>query len=117
MQLESLRLLEDIRQAAELIRDFTGGRTLQDYTRDVMLRSAVERQFEIIGEALNRLARVDAATTSQIGDYQQIIAFRNVLIHRYDIVDDQVVWEAAQEELPTLHQKVEALLDQADDPP
>ena len=77
----------------------------------------MERQFEIIGEALNRLAKADPAAASRIGDYQQIIAFRNVLIHGYDIIDDQVVWEAVQGNLPTLQDKVQALLDQATDQP
>ncbi|MCH7808436.1 MAG: DUF86 domain-containing protein [Planctomycetes bacterium] len=117
MRLESLRLLEDIRQAAELICQFTAHRNLNGYTGDAMLRSAVERQFEIIGEALNRLAKSDAATASRIGDYQQIIAFRNVLIHGYDVVDDRVVWEAAQDKLPPLHAKVQAMLRQENDQP
>ena len=117
MRLESLKRLEDIRQAAELIRQFVAEHDLQDYVADPMLRSAVERQFEIIGEALNQLARFDAATATRVGDYQQIIGFRNVLIHRYDIVDDHVVWDAIQNKLPALHDKVRTLLDQATDQP
>lgn len=66
---------------------------------------------------MNRLAKSDPATASRIGDYQQIIALRNVLIHGYDIIGDQVVWEAVQDNLPTLQDKVQALLDQATDEP
>ena len=112
MRLESLELLEDIRQAADLIEQFTADRNLRDYTNDPMLRSAVERQFEIIGEALNRLAKSDAATVGRIGDYRQVIAFRNVLIHGYDAVEDQVVWDAARNKLPTLNALVRTLLDE-----
>ena len=110
MRLESLKLLEDIRQAAARIRQFTTDRDRQDYTDDAMLRSAVERQFEVIGEALNRLSKVDPTSASQIGDYQKIIAFRNILIHGYDVVDHHIVWDAVQKKLPALHEKVQALL-------
>ena len=110
MQLSSLKLLADIDKAAGLILQFTAGCGLQDYTDDPKLRSAVERQFEIIGEALKRLAKSDAATTSRIDEYQRIIAFRNVLIHGYDAVDEKVVWDVIQDRLPTLHQQVRALL-------
>ena len=112
MRLESLELLEDIRQAADLIGQFTADRSLRDYTADAMLRSAVERQFEIIGEALNRLAKSDAATAGRIGDCRQVIAFRNVLIHGYDAIEDQIVWDAVQSKLPTLNTQVRTLLDE-----
>ncbi len=117
MRLESLKLFEDVRNAAALIRQFATDHNLQDYADDAMLRSAVERQFEIIGEALNRLSKSDPAAASRIGDYQQIIAFRNVLIHAYDMVDDHVVWEAVQRKLPALHKQVESMLREEDEHP
>lgn len=110
MQLESCKHLEDIRQAAELIQSFTSDKTFEDYARDALLRSAVERQFEIIGEALNRLDKSDPPTAAQISDKSQIIAFRNILIHGYDKVDDQVVWNIVEQNLPTLRAEVMALL-------
>lgn len=66
MQLESAALLWDARRAAELIGSFITGRTWSDYLDDPMLRSAVERQFEIIGESLNRVGHVDSETAATL---------------------------------------------------
>jgi uncharacterized protein with HEPN domain len=110
MRLESRKLLEDARQAAALIREFTASRTAQDYAEDAMLRSAVERQFEIIGEAINRLTKLDPATASRISYRRRIIDFRNILIHGYDMVDTEVAWDVVQRDLPKLLQEVETLL-------
>jgi uncharacterized protein with HEPN domain len=110
MQLETRKLLEDVRRAADLIVQFTAGRRFEDYQSDAMLRSAVERQFEIVGEALGRLARSDPPAAAQIENYRRIIAFRNILIHGYDAVDDAVVWDIVQKDLPALQQVAERLL-------
>ncbi len=70
----------------------------------------MERQFEIIGEALNRLSRIDSDLAAQIRDYRRIIAFRNVLIHGYADIDDRIVWGILVSQLPILHREVAALL-------
>ena len=110
MQAKSPKLLEDIRDAASFIREVTSGRTLEDYSRDRLLRQAVERNFEIVGEAVRRLAQHDAATAERIGDYQKIIAFRNILIHGYDLVNHALVWDTIQAELMLLLGEIEKLL-------
>ena len=56
----------------------------------------------IVGEALNRLMKIDPSITSQITDSRQIIAFRNILVHGYDIVRNEVVWGILEKDLPTL---------------
>ncbi len=75
-----------------------------------MLRAAVERQFEIIGEALAQLARLDENLVARISEHRRIIAFRNILIHGYADVDDRLVWDVVQTKLPVLRREVEKLL-------
>ena len=111
MRLESKTFLEDIRQAVALILDFTRGKTFSNYENDALLRSGVERQFEIIGEALNRLNRVDPATADQISQARRIIGFRNILVHGYDIVENTVVWDIVEKNIPILHTEILSLLE------
>jgi uncharacterized protein with HEPN domain len=110
---DSLKLLEDVRAAAAFIARHTRGKMVDDYLADDLLRSGVERQFEIIGEALIRLRRSDPNTLSIIPEHPQIIAFRNVLIHGYDAIDHRRVWDAIENSLPQLFTKVEDLLKQS----
>ena len=86
MQRDPKSLLWDAHEAAEVITAVTAGKSFAGFDRDIVLRSAVERQFEIIGEALAQLARIDAAMAQKVPDLRQIIAFRNVLIHGYATV-------------------------------
>lgn len=102
MQLEAKKLLEDVRMAAEYIINHTKDMSLDDYISDKIVPVAIERKFEIIGEALNRLKAVDQQTLQKINNYRQIIAFRNILIHGYDAVDNEIVWRAIQEDIPVL---------------
>lgn len=110
METEARTRLNDVLDAADAIHEFTLGKTFSDYTDDRLLRSATERQFEIIGEAMSRLARVDEPTAARITDYRRIISFRNLLIHEYESVESRVVWDALQFRFPTLVFEVEALL-------
>jgi uncharacterized protein with HEPN domain len=102
--------LWDALHAAELIREFSSGHTFAEYQTDAMLRSAVERQFEIIGEALNQLSKIEPELAAQIPELPRVVAFRNILIHGYATVDDLLVWQLASGRLPTLEQALRALL-------
>jgi uncharacterized protein with HEPN domain len=75
MHADARKLLWDAQQATERISRFTAGKTFPDYDADEYLRSAVERQFEIIGEALNHLARIDAQVANEIPDLPRIVSF------------------------------------------
>ena len=104
------KYLDDIRDAAQFVIDLVRGRTLDNYRRDRVPRQTVERNFEIIGEAMNRIAKLDPDTAARIGNYPRIIAFRNVLTHGYDMIEDDRVWSVIQNELPALGEQVERLL-------
>jgi len=69
------------------------------------LHAAIEREFSIVGEALNRLGKEAPAVADQIPERRQIIAFRNILVHGYDAIDDHVVWLRC----PPLSRRVERL--------
>lgn len=83
-----------------------------DYREDRLLKQTVGRNFEIAGEAIGRLSREAPDTASRIGEYERIVAFRNVLIHDYDLVDDALVWDTIQEKVPRLVSEVELLLEE-----
>lgn len=114
MQRDSHAYLWDALHAAELLSEFRKGKTFEDYESDGLLSSAVERQFEIIGEALNQLSKVDAELASAIPELGRIVAFRNILIHGYAVVDDALVWKTLTNNLPDLERTLRELLAQLD---
>jgi len=115
MKQKSPKWLEDIRASAAFILETSAAKTLQEYQSDPLLRAAVERHFEIIGEAMNRLVRYDPEVASRIGDYPRIIAFRNLLIHGYDLIDHAQVWNVVREQVPILLRQVESILQEIGD--
>ena len=115
MQPDSAKLLWDMRSAIERIQRFAAGKSFEDYVADDMLRSAIERQFEIIGEAMTRLIKADAATAQQISDHRKIAGFRNALIHGYDSVDHTISWGVVQTKLTVLLADLERLLPSEND--
>ncbi len=130
MRIESKKLLEDIREAANFISRLMEGKGFGSYLADPLLRSAVERQFDIIGEALDRLIRSDSGTADRIPQASPMVAFRNILsrrcamvdheagvlrslppgFHAYPLVEHEVVWDVIETHLPALREQVAALL-------
>ncbi len=106
--------LWDIQQAASGILAFTEGKRLGDYEEDAMLRAAVERNFEIIGEALSQAQRFFPEIAGRVTNDQQIIAFRNRLVHGYATVKHALVWDIVQTNLPRLREEIAQLLREAD---
>jgi uncharacterized protein with HEPN domain len=110
MQRDSRAYLWDIDQAAGAIEWFVAGLDLKTYEQMELVHSAVERKFEIIGESLNQLAKQDAALASRIPRIHEIIAFRNILIHGYALIERARVLRIAREALPTLRSVIAALI-------
>jgi len=108
---EAGKFLWDAKRAVERVQRFTAGRSLDDYLADELLRSAVERQLEIVGEALSGLRRVAPDLFGSIPDAPRIVAFRNILIHQYAAVDDLLVWGVIQGKVPDLDKALQMLLD------
>ncbi len=105
------KLLFDVLESGRSILGWCQGRTFADYEADRQFRKAVEREFEVIGEALGRLAAADSEVAARIGHLPPIVGFRNRIIHGYDAIDDATVWGVIASHLPALVAEVEALLD------
>lgn len=110
MHADARKFLWDAHQAAERIARFAEGITFSEYETDEYLQSAIERQFEIIGEAINQLRRIDPDTASLIPGHARIIAFRNILVHGYANVDNRLVWGVLESDLPSLRATLGNLL-------
>jgi uncharacterized protein with HEPN domain len=92
------KLLVDALGAIDSVYDFVNGVSLAQYSADKMRRSAVERQFEILGEACARLAKLEPTWIKSIANLKLAIDLRNRIIHGYDSVDDEIVYLTAVED-------------------
>jgi uncharacterized protein with HEPN domain len=101
--------LFEIRESIDSIEKYLGNkRDYNIYLADKMLRRAVEREFEIIGEAMNRIEKLDP--NLNISSKKQIISMRNRVIHGYDKIDDEIVWGTIVKYLPILKNEIDILL-------
>ena len=105
--------LLDIAGACEKLTRFTQGKQYAEYLDDDFMQSAVERQFEVIGEATGQLLRAAPELADSISNSGDIIGFRNNLIHRYASVQHEVVWDILRHHLPVLQTEIQGLLEQA----
>jgi len=110
MRLRIKKYLWDVSQACQAIEQFIEGKTFEDYENDLQLRSAVERQFLIIGEALSQAFRESIEVEHGITDVHEIIGFRNMLVHGYSIIKNERVWDISKNVMPILLQEVTDLL-------
>ena len=95
------RLL-DAQRAAGTASGFCQGKTFDQYRKDELLRSGVERQLEILGEALNRALAEEPGLEKRIPEARRIVGIRNRIIHGYDTVDDEIIWNVVSTKLKPL---------------
>ena len=112
MRPEIRKYLFDIHQACKTLWDFIRDKSLQDYNADLLLRSGVERQLMIIGEALNQAYQLDPALSESVSNIREIINLRNVIVHGYAIVENETIWGIIEDDLPQLYKEVQMLLQQ-----
>lgn len=109
MEIEIKKLIFDIKESIYSIENYLGEeRDFSIYMSNKMLRRAVEREFEIIGEAMNRIEKIDS--TINISSKKQIINMRNRVIHGYDKIDNEIIWGIIVRHLPTLKIEINNLL-------
>lgn len=84
-------------------------RDFNEYKSNKLLRRAIERELEIIGEATNRVLKLD--DNIEISDARRIVDLRNWVIHGYDRVDDVIAWGIISRDVPKLKEQVDKLLD------
>lgn len=113
MRREPTSYLWDADQAAGFVLDFAAGRALDDLHRDPLLRSAIERQLQNMGEALAQLSQAFPGVAARIPKVDQIIGFRNVLVHGYHQLNYATVWMTITDDVPALRTQLQALLREA----
>ena len=102
MRRDSRTILRDAIKAGEDILEMLGGMGEDAFVQDLRTQRATERSFEIVGEALSRLAREFHEVAARIPEHRHVIDFRNVLAHGYDSVDPRLVYALARTRLPAL---------------
>ena len=109
MQLEIQKYLYDIKTSIESIDEFLEyKRDFNEYKTNKLLRRGIERELEIIGEAANRILKLDS--TIKLDNARRIVDLRNWVIHGYDKIDDVIIWGIVSKQLPLLKDQVEKLL-------
>ena len=106
-----LAYLRDIIDACDSVVVTLSGVDVGSYLANRTVRSAVEREFTIIGEAVNTISRQDPELAERISNARKIVGFRNQLVHDYIAIKDEVVWAIAQHDAPVLREECLALID------
>ena len=112
MRRSALSYLSDIVDACDSIESTLTGVDLDGYMGNRTIRSAVEREFTIIGEAVNAIGRLAPAVAARISHARKIVGFRNQLVHDYPAIKDEVVLAIASHDAPVLRDECIRLIDE-----
>lgn len=105
------KFVYDMLDACRFLLEMTAGHTVDRYKSDRAFRSAIERELQVIGEAMIQLRAIAPEAVSQITEYERIIGFRHVLVHGYHSLDADIVWFVIQDKIPTLREELERQLE------
>jgi len=104
------KYLYDIINCSEFVIQLTEGKNVEDYKNDRVFRSALERELQIIGEAMLQLDRVSPEMVEEISEHRSIIGFRHVLVHGYDSLNPDTVWNVIETKITLLLKQAKTLL-------
>ncbi len=106
------KYLYDIVDCCKFILEMTKDKTVEDYKRDRVFRSALERELQIVGEAMLQLDNIKPEISENIAEHRNIIGFRHVLVHGYDSLDPDTVWNVVETKINILLEQAQSLLKQ-----
>lgn len=106
MEHEIKKHLIDILKAISEIKVFTKGKEFKDFINERALQLIVERELEIIGEAMNRMLRINPEIDKIIPDINKIIGLRNILAHGYDIIEYEILWDVVENKIIDLEKNI-----------
>ncbi len=104
--------LRDVVEAANEILSYTEGKTFDDYVNDRGLRLMVERLFEIVGEAMNQAVTDEPELQDEIPEARRVVGMRNRIIHGYDVVRHDIVWDSVQNQVRPLRDRIMTVLEE-----
>ena len=104
------KFLFDMLDSCRFLLELTAQESVTRYINDRAFRGAVERELQIIGEAMLQLRSLDRPTAERVGEHERIIGFRHVLVHGYDVLEPDIVWHIVKDKLPILRAQLEGLL-------
>lgn len=108
MRRSLLKYLADLQQALTELEEIVGGKTLNEYLGSLQVRRATEREFILIAEVISRIRHQFPETVERIDRIAPLRNFRNILVHEYELINDETVWRNATHHAPSLHHEIDA---------